>query len=64
MVRGGKQLDLSDYDLSTAKRQTKREKFVSEMEGVVPWQAVIHLIEPYYPKTSKKGVRHRYPRAT
>jgi IS5 family transposase len=52
---GGKQLGFSDYELTTAKKQTKRERFLSEMEEVVPWQALIDLIEPHYPKTSKKG---------
>jgi IS5 family transposase len=28
---------------------------------VVPWQALIALIEPHYPKTSKKGGRPPYP---
>ena len=37
---GGKQLGFSDYELTTAKKQTKREKFLSEMEVVVPWQAL------------------------
>jgi len=31
---------------------------------VVPWQALINLIEPYYPKASKKGGRPPYPLAT
>ena len=35
----GKQLGFSDYELTTAKKQTKREKFLSEMEVVVSWQA-------------------------
>ena len=35
---GGKQLGFSDYELTTAKKQTKREKFLSEIEAVVPWQ--------------------------
>ena len=34
------------------------------MESVVPWQALIALIEPYYPKASKKGGRPPYPLAT
>jgi IS5 family transposase len=34
------------------------------MEVVVPWQALIALIEPYYPKASKKGGRPPYPLAT
>jgi transposase, IS5 family len=61
---GGKQLGFSDYELTTAKKQTKREKFLSEMEVVVPWQALVALIEPHYPKTSKKGGRPPYPLAT
>ena len=52
---GGKQLGFSDYEITTAKKQTKREKFLSEMEVVVPWQALIDLIEPHHPKASKKG---------
>ena len=61
---GGKQLGFSDYELTTTKKQTKREKFLSEMEVVVPWQALIDLIEPHYPKASKKGGRPPYPLAT
>ena len=38
---GGKQLGFSDYERTTTKKQTKREKFLSEMEIVVPWQALI-----------------------
>ena len=37
----------------------------SEGDGeVVPWQALINLIEPHYPKASKKGGRPPYPLAT
>jgi len=61
---GGKQLGFTDYELTTAKKRTKREKFLAEMEAVVPWQALIDLIEPHYPKASKKGGRPPYPLAT
>lgn len=61
---GGKQLGFSDYELTTARKQTKREKFLSEMKVVVPWQALIALNESHYPKASKKGGRHPYPMAT
>jgi IS5 family transposase len=37
---GGKQLGFTDYELTTAKKRTKREKFLAEMEAVVPWQAL------------------------
>ena len=61
---GGKQLGFSDYELTTAKKQTKWEKFFSEMEVVVPWQALLDLIEPHCPKTSKKESRPPYPFTT
>jgi transposase, IS5 family len=32
------------------KKQTKREKFLSEMDRVVPWEELLALIEPHYPK--------------
>jgi IS5 family transposase len=60
---GGKQLGFSDYELTTAKKQTKREKFLSEMEVVVPWKVLIALIEPHYPKGSKNGGCPPYPLA-
>ena len=34
------------------------------MEQVVPWNVLINLIEPYYPKSSSKGGRPAYPLAT
>ena len=61
---GGKQLGFTDYEQSTAKKRTKREKFLAEMEAVVPWQPLIALIEPHYPKTSSKGGRPPYPLTT
>ena len=38
---GGRQLGFSDYEQTTAKKQTKREKFLAEMEVVVPWELLI-----------------------
>jgi IS5 family transposase len=43
----GKQLGILDYELTTAKKQAKRVKFLSEMEALLPWQALIDLIEPH-----------------
>jgi transposase, IS5 family len=44
---GGKQLGFVDYELTTAKKQAKREKFLCEMEALLPWQPLIELIEPH-----------------
>ena len=39
------------------KKQTRREKFLAEMEAVVPWTRLLALIEPHYPKAGPKGGR-------
>jgi IS5 family transposase len=57
---GGKQLGFGDDEQSTAKKQTKKETFLAEMDKVVPWQPLIDLIEPFYPKTGSKGGRPPY----
>jgi transposase, IS5 family len=56
-VVGGKQLGFSNYELTAAKKRTKREKFLAEMEIMMPWQALIALIDLHYPKVSKKDGR-------
>jgi hypothetical protein len=49
---GVKQLGFSDYELIKAKKQVKREKFLSEIELVEPFQALFDLMEPhYYPQS-------------
>jgi IS5 family transposase len=63
-LMGGKQLGFGDYEHTTAKKRTRRERFLAEMEVVVPWKALIGLIEPHYPKTSSKGGRPPYPLRT
>ena len=61
---GSKQLGFGDYEQATAKKRTRRERFLAEMEKVVPWKALIDLIEPHYPKISSKGGQPPYPLAT
>ena len=52
---GAKQFGFGDYEQSTAKKRTRRERFLAEMEAVVPWKALVDLIEPHYPRTTSKG---------
>jgi IS5 family transposase len=42
-----KQLGLG-LNLSTKK--TRKREFLEEMERVVPWAALVQIVEPYYPK--------------
>jgi IS5 family transposase len=46
------------------KKQTRRERFLSEMEAVVPWGRLLGLIEPHYPKAGSKGGRPPMPLET
>ena len=49
---------------SMKKKQTRREKFLAEMEAVVPWSRLLALIEPHYPKAGPKGGRPPMPLET
>ena len=46
------------------KKQTRREQFLAEMDAVVPWDRLLSLIEPYYPKVGPKGGRPPMPLET
>ena len=46
------------------KKQTRREKFLAEMDAVVPWARLLTLIAPHYPKVGPKGGRPPMPLET
>ena len=50
----GKQMSFAAEEYSGKKKTTRKEKFLGEMEKVVPWARLIALIEPQYPK-GKRG---------
>ncbi len=45
-----KQLTFADAEYVSKRKQTRKELFLIEMDQVVPWQGLIALIEPHYPK--------------
>lgn len=49
---------------SMKNKQTRREKFLSEMGVVVPWPRLVALIVPHYPKIGPKGGRPPMPLET
>ncbi len=49
-------LELDDLRIVNA-AQLARQDIPAYAEVVVPWQALIELIEPHYPKQGKKGGR-------
>jgi transposase, IS5 family len=52
------QTSFSQAEFADKKKITRREKFLARMEGIIPWPALLAVIEPFYPK----GERGRPPR--
>ena len=57
------QLTFGDAEGMSKRKRTRKEIFLAEMEQVVPWHALLALIEPHYPKAGRPG-RQPYPIAT
>ena len=52
-----RQGSFSQAEYAGKKRQTRRDKFLAEMEQVVPWAGLVARLQPFYPK----GERGRPP---
>ncbi len=40
------QMSFSDFEYAGERKQTRRERFLAEMDQVVPWTGLLGLIEP------------------
>lgn len=49
------QRSFASAEYAMKKRLTKRERFLAEMQRVVPWQRLEALVEPKYPKSGRVG---------
>ncbi|ERV40804.1 hypothetical protein V555_05727 [Pseudomonas aeruginosa BWH054] len=56
------QMSFSDFEYASKRKHTRRERFLAEMDQVVPWAGLVALIEPYYPKAGMG--RRPYPLET
>ena len=45
-----KQLGLDDSGFVKKPKRTRKQQFLEEMDKVIPWEALLRLIEPHYPK--------------
>ena len=43
-------LSFSDVEFGAKRKQTRRDKFLAEMDAVIPWARLVALVEPFYPK--------------
>ena len=50
-----KQPAISSLRDAMKKKVTRRERFLAEMDAVVPWRRLQAVIEPHYPKAGLKG---------
>jgi len=49
------QRSFASAEFALKKKRTRREKFLAEMERVVPWAKLIAVIEPAYPTSGRVG---------
>jgi IS5 family transposase len=59
-----KQLGLGETGFEKRPKVTKRRRFLSEMDAVMPWARLCAVIEPFYPKATDKGGRPTPPLET
>ena len=51
-----KQITFASMVYENKKKETRRERFLREMDQAIPWNRLVSLIEPYYP-TAGNGRR-------
>ena len=49
------QRSFASAEYAMKKKQTRREKFLGEMERIVPWARLMAVIEPLYPTSGRVG---------
>ena len=53
------QISFADAEQAGKRKKTRREVFLAEMELVVPWKALLKVVEPHYPVAGRG--RRPYP---
>ena len=49
----GKQQTFSGLAWRNKGKMTRRERFLGEMDAIIPWERLVKLIEPHYPKAGR-----------
>ena len=55
-----KQMMFADAEYANKGKVTRREKFLGHLELLLPWEVMLSVIAPFYPKEDAKG-RKVYP---
>lgn len=49
------QTTFSELEYAAKKKQTRRDRFLADIDAVTPWSALVAAIEPFYPKSEGRG---------
>ena len=49
------QRSFSELEYATKKKVTRRDRFLSQIDAVTPWGALVSALESHYPKSDKRG---------
>ncbi len=49
------QMSFADAEYANKGKVTRREKFLDQLDGLLPWQAMIDVIEPHYAPGNGRG---------
>lgn len=49
------QKSFSEMEYAAKKKQTRRDRFLSEIEAVTPWSALVAALQPHYPRGDGRG---------
>ena len=49
------QASFSELEYATKQKQTRRDRFLAQIEAVTPWDALTQVIAPHYPSSGGRG---------
>lgn len=49
------QMSFSELEYASKKRQTRRDRFLAEIEAVTPWAILVNTVAPHYPSSGGRG---------
>lgn len=54
-MRKNGQMSFTDAELTLKKKQTRRERFLAQLDELIPWADLLAVIEPHYPRSGSRG---------
>ncbi len=48
-------MSFSEWEYAAKKKQTRRDRFLAEIEAIIPWSSLVNMINPHYPNNAGPG---------